>query len=217
LFPVWDVKEMRQMFEQAPVPLPSTAGFVSLPHVDAVVMKALTESDDERYQSATDFEEALRTVIATSGAPVTATGLAREIAAIEAQPTPEIVTAPDVPQSVQPLVPEAPTTQERVPASESKPPSREGPPAAVSPSTQPMQSQPAPTTAVLGSQAAPFIISLAGETPSSRSPLEPLPKTSTVAQAPPKTTLLAQNDGLEWSREIGDDADLLAIAKAVAA
>lgn len=65
--------------------------------------------------------------------------------------------------------------------------------------------------------AAPFIISLAGEAPRSKAPLEPLPKTSAAVAAAPKTKLLAQNEELAWSREIGDDAEMLAIAKAVAA
>lgn len=213
LFPVWDVKEMRQMFEAGPVPLPSAAGLVDEPRVDEVVMRALAANVDERFQTATELEEALRTVIATSGVPVTATGLAREIAAIENTLVPPQVT---VPVAHAERAPEPATTSERTRAAEGQAPSSEAPPPAVSPSTQPMQAQPAPASAPHDATAAPFIISLAGDVPSSRAPLEPLPKTS-AAMTAPKTKLLAQNDGLEWSREIGDDAEMLAIAKAVAA
>jgi len=63
-----------------------------------------------------------------------------------------------------------------------------------------------------------FVISLATD-PRARAvtkvPLEPLPKTRvTTGVTAPKTHVLAQNADLEWSGQIGDDAELLAIAKA---
>lgn len=217
LFPVWDVKEMRQMFELGPVPTPSSAGIIIHPQVDVVVMRALTEDVSQRYQTAADLEEALRTLIATSGVPVTAAGLAREISAIEDAAPPSSAggavsaqVASDVPTT---SASERATVPRGVPV-----PSSGGPPAA-SPSTQPMHQQPSAQTAVPSDPTAvPFIISLADETPRVRTLLEPLPKTSAVdVQAAPKTKLLAQNGELEWSREIGEDAELLAIARAVSA
>jgi hypothetical protein len=47
--------------------------------------------------------------------------------------------------------------------------------------------------------------------------MEPLPKTGMDPMAAPKTSVLAKNDELDWSAEIGDDAELLAIAKAAGA
>lgn len=212
LFPVWDVKEMRQMFEAAPVPAPSSAGLVNEPRVDEVVMRALAADVNQRFQSAAELEEALRTVIATAGVPVTATGLAREIAAIEsASPPPEPTTV----ATSAPVPAPAPTPEPSLPSEGPRPPSSEGPPATAGPATQPMGPQPAPPSSHAAT-AAPFIISLAGEAPSKKAPLEPLPKTS-AAMAVPKTRLLAKNEELEWSGEIGEDAEMLAIAKAVAA
>ena len=86
LFPVWDVAEMRLVFEAGPVPLPSTLNPALPKEVDEVVMKALATKANERWQNAGEFEEALRTAIAKSGIAVTSSGLAREIQAIDDAP-----------------------------------------------------------------------------------------------------------------------------------
>jgi serine/threonine protein kinase len=77
LYPVWDVKEMRQLFESHPPQPPSTSGLVQREGVDEVVMRSLATDLSERFQNAGDFEEALREEIARSGQAVTAAGLAR--------------------------------------------------------------------------------------------------------------------------------------------
>jgi serine/threonine protein kinase len=83
-----------------------------------------------------------------------------------------------------------------------------------SPKTQPMTEEPpAPTGPV-----APFVISLAdGTNTEPARPLAPLPKTShdTKEMAAPRTQVLAVNNELEWSENIGEDAELLAIAQAI--
>ena len=97
LFPVWDVNEMRAVFEAGPIPLPSTIARHVPKDADAVIMKALQQDVAQRFQSAADFEEELRTVIARSGTAVTASGLAREVRAIDDAPGPRAPrTAPPV-------------------------------------------------------------------------------------------------------------------------
>ncbi|MBI1949576.1 MAG: protein kinase [Deltaproteobacteria bacterium] len=97
LFPVWDVNEMRAVFEAGPIPLPSTIARHVAKDVDAVIMRALTQDIDKRFQNAAEFEEELRTVIARSGTAVTASGLAREVKAIDEAPGPAAPrTAPPV-------------------------------------------------------------------------------------------------------------------------
>lgn len=211
LFPVWDVKEMRAMFEKGPVAPPSSAGVIRDPGVDAVVMKTLAERVEERFQSAGELEEALRAAIARSGTPVTSSGLSRELDAIEQDPgggDARAVAEAEVEHSLT----HTPTSHEKplpapVPALSPSP----------APSTQPM---PPPATGQAGANRPPpgeFIISLASEQRPRTQPLEPLPKTAIVpaSEMAPKTQVLAQNAALAWSREIGDDAELLAIAKAM--
>jgi hypothetical protein len=79
-----------------------------------------------------------------------------------------------------------------------------------------MSSQPAPAAAPPADpMSAPFVISLASEARPQTSPLEPIPKTTTkTLSGGPRTSVLAVNDELEWSGNIGDDAELLALAKA---
>ena len=97
LFPVWDVNEMRAVFEAGPIPLPSTIARHVAKDVDAVIMKALAQDIEQRFQNAGEFEEELRTVIARSGTAVTASGLAREVKAIDDAPGPSAPrTAPPV-------------------------------------------------------------------------------------------------------------------------
>jgi hypothetical protein len=57
-----------------------------------------------------------------------------------------------------------------------------------------------------------FVISLDDAAVSNRAP-EPLPPVA-VAQSQPRTQVLAMNQDLSWSNQIGQDAELLAIAKA---
>jgi hypothetical protein len=68
-------------------------------------------------------------------------------------------------------------------------------------------------------KSAPFVISLDEDNkPKQTAPLEPIPKTSAKdISAGPRTSVLAKNDELDWSAQIGDDAEMLAIAKAAGA
>ena len=187
LFPVWDVSEMRLVYEAGPVPVPSTL-VPGLPtEVDDVIMRALSPRLDERYANAADFEMALRESIARSGRAVTASSLARALKEIDDVPV--ITTAK--------VAPPVPSTS------------------AGSPSTQPMV-QPRHLPADVDDDHS-FVISLA-EAQAPRAP-EPLPVPSSPASAGdlamPRTQVLAQNRKLDWSQNIGNDAELLAIAKAM--
>jgi len=59
LFPVWDVNEMRAVFEAGPIPLPSSIARHVDKIVDPVIMRALSQDISARFQSAADFEESL--------------------------------------------------------------------------------------------------------------------------------------------------------------
>jgi serine/threonine protein kinase len=235
LFPVWDVKEMRQMFESHGVDPPSASGLVTEPAVDEVVMKALASDLDERFANAAEFEEALRQAIASSGTAVTGYGLAKELKAIEeqgepaestkaTQPVPQPKPAP-APQPAQP-----PTTSEKMPAAQGPRAIALGPvksdvptdPEPVAkpkpaPATQPMDVSPPPSAKQTGPMDAPFVISLASEVKQT-GPLAPIPPTSArELSAGPRTSVLAQNAEIEWFDQVGDDAEMLALAKAVSA
>ncbi len=220
LFPVWDVAEMRLVYEAGPVPVPSTLNPELPPDVDAVVMKALAPKLEDRYQSAGEFEEALRTAMAKSGVAVTASGLARALQAIDDAPGPRAPkTTPPIAQGTAPM---------GAASVESPRPKTEPPPQAKTPApapaplpaerTQPPATQPMPQPKPPAVFDAPhsFVISLAEAPPKARAP-EPLPQASAsaTADASPRTQVLARNQGLEWSSNIGDDAELLAIAQAM--
>ena len=218
LFPVWDVAEMRLVFEAGPVPNPSTLNPALPKEIDAVVMKALAVKLPERWQTAAEFEEALRTVIAKSGIAVTGSGLAREVQAIDDAPgnkapktQPQGSASPSgvdavVTHNEQPR----PRTPQPTPSSQSSPPQRGGP------RTQPMPMPVAP--AVVDADHS-FVISLAAdpkEPPRQLAPLPVAPSTSAKEMAThPRTQVLAKNDQLAWTGNVGADAELLAIAKAM--
>ena len=188
LFPVWDVAEMRLVYEAGPVPVPSTL-VPGLPkEVDDVIMTALAPRLNDRYASAADFEMALREAIARSGRAVTASSLARALKEIDAGPA-----------AVSPPKPAPPVPSTSAQSS--------------SPSTQPMV-QPRHQPADLDADHS-FVISLADAT-APRAP-EPLPSSPATAgeMTMPRTQVLAQNRKLDWSQNIGNDAELLAIAKAM--
>ena len=195
LFPVWDVAEMRLVYEAGPVPVPSTL-VPDLPKdVDHVIMKALAPSLEDRYANAADFEMALREAIARSGRAVTASSLARALKDIDAG----VVVTPPKPTPPVPL-----TSSLEQPTQQSS-----------SPSTQSMV-QPRHQPANLDADHS-FVISLA-DAQAPRAP-EPLPSSPATASemTMPRTQVLAQNLKLDWSQNIGNDAELLAIAKAMGA
>jgi serine/threonine protein kinase len=203
LFPAWTVKEMRELYERRPVPRPSTLVSTIPPYVDEVVMRALAARPDDRYSDAGVFEEALRTAIAQSGTAVTSMSLARSIAALGSTPTTAALPSSSSTNDAGPG-PQVPTTNEK--------------PQQPAPATQPMPHQ---TSAqpVLGDDQA-FVISLATDPRAGqqKTPLEPLPSTRNPQMGePPRTQVLAQNHDLQWSKAIGDDAELLAIARAASA
>jgi len=226
LFPVWDVAEMRLVFEAGPVPLPSTLNPALPKEVDVVVMKALATKVSERWQNAGEFEEALRTAIAKSGIAVTSSGLAREIEAIDDAPGARAPrTTPH--QAVGATQNETPRSQVAAKNQAIQPSPTTNAPATTPrtqqstntnrPHTQPMQmpSVPADAHADLS-----FVISLADEHDGPLVPLVPLapfPATSAkeMASHPSRTLVLAKNETLGWSGNVGDDAELLAIARAM--
>jgi hypothetical protein len=238
LFPVWDVAEMRLVYEAGPIPVPSSLVPGIPADVDAVVMKALAPKIEDRYQSAADFEEALRTAIARGGVAVTAWGLARALQAIDDAPGPRaprtqpnagdgtapMVSAVQSSQGIAPLAQVA-TAPPAVPVPLAQPQSLVGPRATPAPAATagagsgPPKTQPMPAPKPPADLDAPhsFVISLA-EPPGvpARAP-EPLPMVPRAEGGAihPRTQVLAVNQGLAWSQNIGNDAELLAIAKAM--
>lgn len=244
----WDVAEMRLVYEAGPIPVPSTLTPSIPPDVDEVVMKALAPKVEDRYQSASDFEEALRTAIAKGGIAVTSSGLARTLQAIDDAPGPRAprtqphagdATAPMSSQASQALASGqgAQVSLSSVAAAPSPSPvsllangataARPLPPrsptpsasAALSPGDGPPKTQPMPAPKPPAVIDAPhsFVISLAeppGGAPT-RAP-EPLPvPRGDVGANHPRTQVLAMNEGLAWSQNIGDDAEIIAIARAM--
>jgi hypothetical protein len=216
LFPVWDVAEMRMVFEAGPVPQPSTLNPALPRDIDTVVMKALATKASERWQNAAEFEEALRTAIARSGIAVTSSGLAREVQAIDDAPGAKAPkTAPHVDIATQNEVPKDQQTAPKTNPPKSQP-QQPSPPPTASPRTQPM---PMPTAPAVVDADHSFVISLAGDDKPAPQPLAPLPSLPATSAkemaAHPRTQVLAKNDNLGWSGNVGDDAELLAIARAI--
>jgi serine/threonine protein kinase len=213
LFPVWDVTEMRQVFEAGPIPAVSTL-CGSPAALDAIVLKALAPRADDRYQSAQDFEEALRQALASSGQAVTSFGLARELrvdtSAAPAAPTalPLARTKTPLPHATPaPHIPTLPLAAGPMTPGSAMP--RLATPEATVPGvrahvkTSPMQ----PRSAVfeLHDRDAPPV----------RAPA-PLPASRPAAEVTGnRTTVLARNDDIGWSRNIGADAEMLVLAKAM--
>jgi serine/threonine protein kinase len=217
LFPVWDVAEMRMVFEAGPVPPPSTLNPALPKDVDAVVMKALATKANERWQTAAEFEEALRTVIAKSGIAVTSSGLAREVQAIDDAPGARAPrTSPAAASLDAKTHEERPSTKPLASPSSSTPAAAPSPTASAQPTprTQPMPMPTAPAAAPNSDQS--FVISLADE---KKAPppqqLAPLPSTSAKDMSTPRTQVLAQNNAIGWAGNIGEDAEMIAIARAM--
>jgi serine/threonine-protein kinase len=217
LFPVWDVAEMRLVYEAGPVPVPSSLQPELPADVDAVVMKALAPDLADRYQSAGEFEEALRTAMAKSGVAVTASGLARALQAIDDAPGPRAPkTTPPVAQGTSPMGAAGVSVEQR-PKTQPSPSPAPAPTPTATARTQPPATQPMPKPlqppAIFDAPHS-FVISLAEAHPKTRAP-EPLPNPSAADDPNPRTQVLARNQALEWSQNIGEDAELLAIAQAM--
>ena len=240
LFPVWDVAEMRLVYEAGPIPVPSSLVPGIPAEVDAVVMKALAPKIDDRYRSAADLEEDLRTAIARSGVAVTASGLARTLQAIDdtpgpGGPRPQTGTGTGTAPKGSPLHAKGPAEAARhhaatmdstaeatasptpspTPTREVVQPSSPGPgPRGAPPQTQPM---PAPRPPAGLDAPHSFVISLADPAAAPARAAQPLPSVprTDIAANHPRTQVLAINQGLAWSQNIGNDAELLAIAKAM--
>jgi len=238
LFPVWDVAEMRLVYEAGPIPVPSSLVPGIPADVDAVVMKALAPKIEDRYQSAADLEEALRTALAKGGVVVPASGLARTLQAIDDAPGPRAPrTQPNAGDGTAPLVSAVQSKQQGVaglaqaatasPAPQAQPQSLVAPRATPAPAASPNpgpgngppKTQPMPAPKPPADLDAPhsFVISLAeppGGPARAPEPLPALPPTN-VAASHPRTQVLAVNQGLAWSQNIGNDAEILAIARAM--
>jgi serine/threonine protein kinase len=225
LFPVWDVVEMRQVFEAGPIPAVSSVVDVP-PLLDALVLRALAPNPADRYASAQEFEEALRQAIASSGQAVTAFGLAKELRTDNALPR---VKTP-LPQPTLPVP--IPAVPPPMPAS-SMMDAAMAPP--LTPAALPRLDTGAKTSAgmrvpgvggnagaavrtspMLRNDEATAFELRDKQAPPMRAPAPlPMPSTSTMAMATPKTTVLARNDEIGWSRNIGADAEMLVLAKAM--
>ena len=110
--------------------------------------------------------------------------------------------------------PSSPSSSPSSPSSSPSSPQRAN--SAAPPPTQPM---PVPRGAPANIDAPhSFVISLADSppaSPESRAAPLPLPGQADRLVSAPRTQVLAQNQALEWSNNVGNDAELLAIAKAM--
>lgn len=236
LYPAWTVQEMRDLYEGGALAPPSSRMPSLSSEVDAVVLKALAKKPEDRFADTGEFEEALRQVIVQTQTAVTATGLARELAALGAAAVPEApalelrpadesaaelpdssVTSASTPTSKAPSRPPtpaepAPTPEDALANAETMAKLRR-PAAGGTPATEPMGTQ---KSADFKTGQHAFVISLAADqVESPKTPLAPLPKTSMRPGDAPMTQVLAKNSAVEWDNAIGSDAELLALAKQV--
>ena len=217
LFRVRDVKGMRALIEQDNIAAPSTLRPELGTTYDALLAKLLDMRPERRHQSAGELEEDLRGLIAASGVSVTGRSLA---AAIESILSPAAAAEAALPQ-VSTTQPAAQPVDARL-----------RPATAASPVVHPA---PVPVAAAVLSLddggAGPH-----SEIPFSAPPPAPAPSTDALSMAgvesaqplvdavaqdgaarfgaSPGTLVLAKNEAIHWAERIGDDAELLAIARA---
>jgi serine/threonine-protein kinase len=197
LISVKDAAEHRAKLQEGPLQAPSFFRPDIPPGVDAVVMKALAYRPEERYLSSLDFEDGLRQEIAAMGAAVTSRSLSNTIASIKS------ASPADPPQPVATRVLETrPKAPVAVPVA---PP----PPAPAAGLPQP------PVSAGSSSDLPPVKEDFTQVSKSALpAPLPPSLPVASVSQRP-ATQVLALNAEVAWAGKIGDDAEMLVLAKAM--
>jgi len=215
LFRVKDVAGMRIALENEPIPIPSKVRPELTPRVDEIMGKMLALKPEERIQDAGILEEALRQEIALSGMAVTGRGLAELVATIQRAPQRPLETSPTSDAVQLPAVSIGAPTAPLGKATSALVQELSDPAAAM------IAALPKPNAR---SAAEADVAALFAEPP--RAPRQVVSHPEIAVPPPPQagfgdarsprphTQVLAQNDEVAWAEMIGDDAELLAIAKA---
>ncbi|MFH1809411.1 MAG: serine/threonine-protein kinase [Pseudomonadota bacterium] len=198
LFRVRDVATMRMLVEQGAVQPPSAYRAELGVRLDGLLELMLSLKPEDRYQNAQELEEALRREVAVSGMSVTGRGLSDLVRAIQNPEAREVAPLDKLGSMPEPAISRGASTTAHGPA-----PGRSLPPSVAT------DGAPAPEDQVQSKELF--------EAPP-RAP-RPRPMTAVPAAGAPhsevlKTSVLAQNDEINWASLIGDDAELLAIANA---
>lgn len=203
LIAVKDAQEHRNFLARGPIQPPSYFRPEIPPSVDAVIMRALSQRPEDRFAGVLDFEEALRTEIAKTGQAVTSRGLSNTIAEIRALPAADPAT----------LAKADARAQNGARASNSQPAAK-----APEPAPQPPPAPEAPLAAAAApmvSGAVPVVQEDFTQTQKKAPPPQPpVLSVAAVSGARPATQVLALNQELTWSHNIGKDAELLALGHA---
>ena len=227
LISVKDAPEHRAWLQKGPMPVPSSFRPEIPPGVDQAIMRALSLRPEERFAGVLDFEESLRNEIARTGEAVTSRGLARTIAEIKelAPADPSQLARGDRPTSTA----SAASPGGALPAPAPLPPAPAPAPAPVlapAPAPAPAYTPQMPAVAapppalVPAPPPAGSDVGLAqvvhADFTEERKPKTgvgvPVLPVASVSQRP-HTQVLALNQGVDWARNIGADAELLALAK----
>ncbi len=221
LISVKDAAEHRAKLAEGPLQAPSHYRADIPASVDQVVMRALSYKPEERYANCLDFEDALRAEIGLLGAAVTSRSLSTTIQTIKNSPAVDNASGGAI--NTKPV--QSQRSQTQPPASQ---PASALPPAGAEPAAQ------------AGNVAAPVLVPMAasplGATPNSGAgprveedftevlklppkPAAPLPSPALpvtgMSAARPATQVLALNADLGWANKIGDDAEMLVLAKSM--
>lgn len=213
LFRVRDVHAMRALIEKNDIPAPSSLRPELGPEYDALLGKLLCLRPEERFADADALEEALRGLIARSGMAVTAHNLATAVTAISDPQAPDPGLSSSQLMPIEPgsqgmtLPGKAPVNQLGAGAAQAG--QSAGPGLQLSDSEVPFTIPPPAPPPRLESSISGAVDSGSVQVESSKHD-----QFGDKDKMLSKTSVLAQNADLGWAQRIGDDAELLAIAKA---
>ncbi|MBI5498190.1 MAG: serine/threonine protein kinase [Deltaproteobacteria bacterium] len=218
LISVKDAVEHRAKLAEGPLPIPSTLRGDIPKSVDEVVMKALSTRAEDRYPSALDFEDALRGEIARLGVAVTSRGLSEAIKSVKAAVAVEGLTAPPTRPPESRSRPQTEPMPSSMPAmSQPAVPTAPAPEPVVAPAPAPAPQEPLP--AVVSSASATDLLRVREdftEVHKQTKPQDVLPSLPVASVSNrPAVQVLAKNDELGWAGKIGNDAEMLVLAKAM--
>lgn len=213
LFRVKDVAAMRVALENEPIPIPSKVRPELGPRVDQILGQMLALKPEERIQDAGILEEALRQEIALSGMAVTGRGLAELVTNIQRAPPRPLETSPASGAVQLPAVSIGSPTAPLGKATSVAQQEISDPAAAMIaelPKPDARKAAEADVAALFAEPPrAPQLVASQPEIPA------PVAMGFGDVKGPrPHTQVLAKNDEVAWAEMIGDDAELLAIAKA---
>ncbi|MBN2358157.1 MAG: protein kinase [Deltaproteobacteria bacterium] len=211
LFRVKDVASMRVALENEPIPIPSRVRPDLALSVDDLLARMLALKPEDRFQDAGALEEALRQEIARSATAVTGRGLAELVTDIQRAVPRPVETSPAMDDVPLPAISQGSQTAP-IGKAASAPAQELSDPAAAMIASLPKLD---PRAAAEADVAALF-----AEPP--RAPRQVLSQPEVSAPIGfgdaralrPHTQVLAKNDEVAWANMIGEDAELLAIAKA---